>query len=84
MYQAKIKVTLKKGVLDPQGSAVQRSLRALDYGEVTSVRIGKYMEVNLEASNKETAEEQVKEMCQRLLANPVIEDYTYNLVEVKS
>ena len=84
MYQAKIKVTLKKGVLDPQGSAVQRSLHALDYGEVTSVRIGKYMEVNLEAPNKEAAEEQVKEMCQRLLANPVIEDYTYSLVEVKS
>jgi len=84
VYRAKIRVTLKKGVLDPQGNAVERSLHALDYGNVSEVRIGKYMELSLDTADREAAEQQVHEMCQRLLANPVIEDYNFDLAEVES
>ncbi|MBO8169134.1 MAG: phosphoribosylformylglycinamidine synthase subunit PurS [Thermoanaerobacteraceae bacterium] len=82
MFRAEIKVMLKKGVLDPQGGAVERSLHALEYDNVSQVRVGKYMELTLDAADREAAKQQVREMCERLLANPVIEDYTFDLVEV--
>ncbi|WP_366922862.1 phosphoribosylformylglycinamidine synthase subunit PurS [Metallumcola ferriviriculae] len=84
MYRARIRVTLKKGVLDPQGNTVEKSLHAMEYTNVTDVRIGKYMELTVAADNRESAEQQVKEMCQRLLANPVIEEFTFDLAEAKS
>jgi phosphoribosylformylglycinamidine synthase len=73
---AKVYVTLKRGVLDPQGSAVARSLRSLGYDEVTDVRLGKFIEVAL-AEGVPAAEEQkrIEEMCRKLLANTVIEDF---------
>ncbi|MHB8174183.1 MAG: phosphoribosylformylglycinamidine synthase subunit PurS [Nitrospirota bacterium] len=74
---AKVFVTLKKGVLDPQGKAVQHSLAALGYGNVQDVRLGKYVEVKLDEADKKKAEAQLKEMCEKLLANTVIEDYQY-------
>ncbi|GAW92170.1 phosphoribosylformylglycinamidine synthase subunit PurS [Calderihabitans maritimus] len=82
MFYGKIYVTLKKGVLDPQGSTVQRSLHALGYSNVAEVRIGKFMEVKLDSSSREEAARQLDEMCRRLLANPVIEDYTFEVTEV--
>lgn len=81
MWQADIYVTLKKGVLDPQGGAVLRSLGALGYEGVADVRVGKYLQVRLEAADREAAARRVDEMCRRLLANPVIEEYRYELKE---
>lgn len=80
MYKVKVYVTLKESVLDPQGSAVKNSLHSLSYDEVEDVRIGKYMELTL----KDTAnvDERIKEMCEKLLANTVIEDYRYEVEEV--
>jgi phosphoribosylformylglycinamidine synthase PurS subunit len=80
MRKVKIYITLKEGVLDPQGKAVQNSLHSLEYKNVNEVRVGKYMEVMLE--DTENIEEQVDRMCDQLLANPVIEDYTYSIEEV--
>jgi phosphoribosylformylglycinamidine synthase PurS subunit len=72
----KVYVTLKRGVLDPQGSAVARSLRSLGYGEVADVRLGKYIEVTLGEGAAEAEEgKRVEEMCRKLLANTVIEDF---------
>ncbi|MEW6660989.1 MAG: phosphoribosylformylglycinamidine synthase subunit PurS [Bacillota bacterium] len=84
MYLAKVFITLKPGVLDPQGSAVEKALQALDFAGVQEVRIGKYMEVRLAASDRRQAEADVQEMCRRLLANPVIENYRFELVEVSA
>ncbi|MBS4007734.1 MAG: phosphoribosylformylglycinamidine synthase subunit PurS [Clostridium sp.] len=82
MWKAEIKVLLKKSVLDPQGQAVEKALASLGYGNVQDVRIGKYLEVSFAAGNYQEAEAQVREMSERLLTNPVIEDYTFELAEV--
>ncbi len=81
MWLAEIHVILKKGVLDPQGNAVQRSLNALGYAGVAEVRVGKYLQVRLFAPDREAAARQAEEMCRRLLANPVIEDFSFELKE---
>ena len=78
---AKVTVTPREGVLDPQGKAVVHSLHALGYDEVDDVRIGKYMEVRLGTSDRARAKFRVREMCDRLLANGVIEDYRFDLVD---
>jgi phosphoribosylformylglycinamidine synthase len=74
--KARVYVTLKRGVLDPQGSAVNRALHAMGYGEVEDVRLGKYIEVTLdEKSSAAEGQKRLEEMCKKLLANTVIEDY---------
>ncbi len=73
--KAKIKVTLKNGVLDPQGKAIEGALGHLGFGGVGEVRQGKYFEVELAETDKARAREQVKAMCERLIANTVIENY---------
>ncbi len=73
--RVKIFVSLKRGVLDPQGKAIERSLHTLGYSEVQDVRMGKYLELDLDATSAESAEARVREMCDKLLANPVIEDF---------
>lgn len=73
--KAKIYITLKQGVLDPQGKAVQHSLQALGFHEAQDVRVGKYIELQL----SDSSEKRVKEMCEKLLANTVIESYRYEL-----
>jgi phosphoribosylformylglycinamidine synthase len=73
--KAKIYVTLKKGVLDPQGKAITTSLGHIGIGGVEDVRVGKYMEVRLHDMGKEEAGRRLDEACRRLLANTVIEDY---------
>jgi phosphoribosylformylglycinamidine synthase PurS subunit len=75
----KIFVFLKSGVLDPQGKAIERSLHNLGYAEVQDVRMGKYLELHVEASSHEVAEPRIREMCEKLLANPVIEDYRFEI-----
>ncbi len=79
--RVKIFVSLKEGVLDPQGKAVERSLHTLGYREVQDVRMGKYLEVHLNASSRKAAESRIREMCERLLSNPVIEDYRFEIQE---
>jgi phosphoribosylformylglycinamidine synthase subunit PurS len=79
MFLARVYVTLKPTVNDPQGLTIQGSLQSLGFSSVDSVRAGKYMEVRLDAASKEDAEGQVAEMCRKLLANPVIEDFRYEV-----
>jgi phosphoribosylformylglycinamidine synthase len=76
---AKIYVTLKKGVLDPQGKAVQHSLESLGYKEVRDIRLGKYMEVKFGDIERDKADNRIKEMCEKLLTNPVVEDYRFEI-----
>lgn len=78
--KARVFVTLKRGVLDPQGSAVSRALHALGYAEVSDVRLGKLIEVTIDGSVPEAQERaRLDEMCRKLLANTVIEDYRIEL-----
>lgn len=84
MHLAKIYVTLKPTVNDPQGLTVKGGLHTLGFDNVQSVRVGKYMEVRLAETNRSKAEQQVREMCDKLLANPVIEDFRFELEESKS
>lgn len=74
---------MKKEVHDPQGSAVENSLQALGYNNVQQVRVGKYLELILQASGHDDAAVQVEDMARRLLSNPVIEDFSYTLEEVE-
>jgi len=77
--RVRIFVRLKDGVLDPQGKAIERSLHTLGYGEVRDVRMGKYLEADLQAPSRATAEARIREMCDKLLANPVIESYRFEI-----
>ncbi|MFY0760867.1 phosphoribosylformylglycinamidine synthase subunit PurS [Metabacillus dongyingensis] len=81
MYKVKVFVTLRESVLDPQGSAVQHALHSMNYKEVNDVRIGKYMELTIEKTERDL-DTTVREMCEKLLANTVIEDYRYEVEEV--
>jgi phosphoribosylformylglycinamidine synthase len=73
--KAKVYITLKKGVLDPQGKAVMGALNSLNFSEVKDVRVGKFMELEVEGASKADVGERVKKMCEKLLANTVIEDF---------
>jgi phosphoribosylformylglycinamidine synthase len=75
--RVKIYVSLKQGVLDPQGKAIERSLHTLGYNEVCGVRAGKYFELDLDAASRDAAEVRIREICDKLLANPVIEDFRF-------
>ena len=79
MFLARVYVTLKPAVNDPQGLTVMGGLHSLGYGGVSDVRVGKYLEIRLEAANDEEAKRVVAEMCDQLLANPVIEDFRFTL-----
>ncbi len=79
MFIARIYVSLKPTVNDPQGLTVQSSLKTLGFDNVESVRVGKYLEVKLDGDDRDTAERAVGEMCSKLLANPVIEHYSFEL-----
>ena len=81
MYLARVYVTLKPTVNDPQGLTIKGALHSLGFADVESVRAGKYLEVWLDAKDKKQAEKQLTEMCRKLLANPVIEDYRFELAE---
>ena len=78
-WLARVYVTPKQGILDPQGKAIQQSLHALGFPEVLDLRLGKYVEVSLADVSRESAETRVREMCERLLANDVIEDFRFDL-----
>jgi phosphoribosylformylglycinamidine synthase len=80
-WLARVYVTLKPVVNDPQGVTVQGALHTLGYPEVQAVRVGKFLEVRLTAPDAPAAEERVAAMCRQLLANPVIEDFRFELAE---
>ena len=77
--KARITITLKQGVLDPQGKAIAGALHALGFGAVGTVRQGKYIEVEVAESDPERAKAEVERMCEQLLANTIIENYAYEL-----
>lgn len=79
-WKGEVQVMLKPAVLDPQGETVQRSLNNLGYA-VEGVRVGRFMEVYIREESREKAEKKLQEICHRILANPVMEDYTYVLEE---
>ena len=78
---ARVYVTPKRGILDPQGKAIARSLHDLAYAEVGEVRMGKYIEIELRDLSRDEAERRVEAMCRRLLANLVIEDFRFEIGE---
>jgi len=77
--KAKIIITPKKAVLDPQGKTVQNALAHMGYNEIGAVHVGKYLEIELIGSDKETARKQMDDACHRILSNPVIEDYRFEI-----
>jgi phosphoribosylformylglycinamidine synthase len=79
--KARIRITLKNGVLDPQGKAIQNALGGLGFKGVEEVRQGKYIEVDLAATDEAAARAEVERMCRELLANTVIEDYAFELAK---
>jgi phosphoribosylformylglycinamidine synthase len=81
MYKAKVYVTLKEGILDPQGAIIGKALDSLGYKNVGNVRVGKFIQLELEGTDKSKLNKQVDEMSHRLLSNPVIESYTFELGE---
>jgi phosphoribosylformylglycinamidine synthase PurS subunit len=82
MFLARVYVTLKPTVNDPQGLAIRGGLHSLGFKEVQSVRAGKYMEMTIDSAGRESAEARLTEMCRKLLANPVIEDFRFELEKV--
>ena len=79
-FLAKVYIRLKPSVNDPQGLTIRGGLRQLGFDSVSDVRAGKYMEIRLDAQDRADAQAQVAAMCDRLLANPVIEDYSFEVV----
>ena len=79
--KARVHITLKSGVLDPQGRAIAHALGTLGFGGVNDVRQGKYIEIDLNERDKAKAKQQVDKMCAKLLANTVIENYAIDLVD---
>ena len=78
--KARVKVMLKEGVLDPQGEAVKHALNSLKYNKVESVRQGKLIEINLNETSEIRAKKSIQEMCEKLLANTVIESYEIEII----
>lgn len=81
-YHARIYVTLRPSVLDPAGTAVQAGLKHMGYDNVEQVRIGKYIEVKLQAADEAAVRQQLDVMCDQLLSNPVIENYCFELTAI--
>lgn len=77
--KATVYVTIKQNVLDPQGSAVEGALHSMGFAEVSKVRVGKYVEFELDTTDRAEAEARITTMCEKLLANTVIEDYRFEL-----
>jgi len=76
MAKAKVFVSLKQGILDPQGQTVEKSLKNLGYDNVKNLRIGKFITLEIEGND---IDKQIDEMCHKLLANPIIEDYKFEI-----
>lgn len=79
MFHAKVRITLRKSILDPQGKAVEHAIGTLNVGTIHDVRIGKYIEMNVDVQDETEARAATEEVCKKLLANPVMEDYYIEL-----
>ncbi len=82
-YRAVVRITLRKGILDVQGKAVENALHAIDFDTISDVRIGRYVELNVKALDTEAAKVLVADACKKLIANPIIEDFDIQIEEVK-
>ena len=82
MLKAIVTVMLKKGIFDPQGRAVYNGLESIGFENIKGVRVGKQLEIDLEMTDKEAADAVVHKMCDKMLANPVIESYSFEIREV--
>ena len=80
-YTGKIYITLRAGILDVQGKQVEHGLHSIEFDKLTNVRIGRYVTLDVEADNAEKANEMVDNACQKLIANPIVEDYSIEIVE---
>jgi len=83
MFRAKILITLRKSILDPQGKAIHHALESLGLSAIREVRMGKYIEMTIDAPTAEDARKATQEACKKLLANPVMEDFNFSLEEIK-
>ena len=83
MYLAKVFIHLKPNVSDPEGKTIQGGLHSLGFNSIKDVRFGKYIEIVIDSNNKSDASNQVDGMCSKLLANPVIEQYSFQLSKLK-
>ncbi len=84
MFKVSVYVTPKHGVVDPQGAVVERALPALGHSGAGSIRVGRYITLEVEGSDPEKAKADVDDMCRRLLANPIIEDYRFEISPLES
>jgi phosphoribosylformylglycinamidine synthase PurS subunit len=82
MFLAKIKITLRKSILDPQGKAVEHAIGTMNVGSVHEVRIGRYIELKVDATEEGAARTITEDVCKKLLANPVMEDYHFELTKI--
>jgi phosphoribosylformylglycinamidine synthase len=83
-FKAEINVRLKNGILDPQGQAIAHALQALRFENIDDVRTGKLIEFHITEENEVAARSQIEKACERLLANPVIEDYAFEITKAES
>jgi phosphoribosylformylglycinamidine synthase len=79
VYLAQITITLRKSILDPQGKAVHHAIESLQMSSIEEVRIGKYIEMKINVNTQDEAKRITEEACKKLLANPVMEDYSYSI-----
>ena len=82
MLRAQIYITLKRTIADPQGLTIKHALESLGYKDLTDVRIGKLVIIKLNFKDKIRAEKEINEMCKKLLANPIIEEHSFNIKEL--
>lgn len=83
IFSSKIKITLRKSILDPQGKAIEHSLKSIGYDSILDTRIGKFIELKVEADSLDKAKQITDDACKKLLANPVMEDYEFEIEEKK-
>jgi len=83
LFHAKITVTLRSSILDPQGKAIEQGIHSMGYSAISRVRIGKHIEFDVQTDDRKEAERMIREACEKLLSNPIMEDFTFNLEPVK-
>lgn len=82
MLRARVEIKLKRGVVDPEGKNIEKALHLLDFPEVSRVSVSRFIEIVMEGEDRERAAQRVDEMCRKLLANPVINDYTIQVEDM--
>ena len=82
MFRANIVITLRPSILDPQGKAVHHALESLEMGTIRDVRIGKFIELTIDAAQEQEARRLTEQACKQLLGNPVMEEYSYTITQV--